>query len=318
MTAQGYWKDNNWNATDSIYEFETGSKIEFFSTDNGDKLRGARRDRLFMNECNNIHQEAFEQLEVRTKEFVLLDWNPSNEFWFYTDVQHRDDVQHIILTYKDNEALPEEIVQAIEARKGNARWWQVYGLGHLGEVEGRIYTDWEIIDEIPHMARLERRGLDFGYTNDPTAIVDIYKYNGGFIFDEQVYQKGLSNKQIADLLLNMDQSTTIVIADSAEPKSIDEIRAYGVNIKPTVKGKDSINQGIQFVQDQRIMVTKRSTNVIKEYRNFLWDTDREGKALNKPAPLYDHAMDAIRYALTSYRETPVNPFSNFTTKQRLV
>lgn len=310
MQAHGYWKDDNWNATDSIYEFETGSKIEFFSTDNGDKLRGARRDRLFMNECNNIHHEAFEQLEVRTKEFVFLDWNPSHEFWFYTEVAHRDDVEHITLTYKDNEALPEEIIQAIEARKGNERWWKVYGLGQLGEVEGKIYTGWEIIDEIPHMARLERRGLDFGYSNDPTAIVDIYRYNGGFIFNEQVFQKGLSNKQIADLLLNMPDPTAIVIADSAEPKSIDEIRSYGVNIKPCEKGKDSINQGIQFVQDQRIMVTKQSTNIIKEYRNYLWDTDRDGKPLNKPAPLFDHTMDAIRYALTSY--TPIQKRTAYT------
>lgn len=301
MQTHKYWKDSNWNATDSIYEFETGSKIEFFSTDNGDKLRGARRDRLFMNEANNIHAEAFEQLEVRTKEFVFLDWNPSNEFWFYTDVQHRDDVEHITLTYKDNEALPQEIIQAIEARKNNARWWQVYGLGQLGEVEGRIYTGWEIIDDIPHMARLERRGLDFGYTNDPTAIVDIYRYDGGFIFDEQLFMKGLSNKQIADYILNSVEPRTLVIADSAEPKSIDEIRSYGIPIKPCVKGQDSINQGIQFVQDQKIMVTKRSTNIIKEYRNYLWDTDREGRTLNKPAPLFDHTMDAIRYALTSYK-----------------
>lgn len=302
MQAQGYWKDNSWNATDSIYEFETGSKIEFFSTDNGDKLRGARRDRLFMNECNNIHLEAFEQLEVRTREFVFLDWNPSNEFWFYTDVvPTRDDVEHIILTYKDNEALDDEIVKAIEARKGNVRWWKVYGEGQLGEVEGRIYTDWEIIDQIPHMARLERRGLDFGYTNDPTTIVDIYKYNGGFIFDEQLYQKGLSNKNIADYIKAMEHSNTLVIADSAEPKSIAEIRQYGVNIRECVKGPGSVRQGIQFVQDQRIMVTKRSVNLIKEYRNYLWDTDKDGKILNTPMQVNDHALDAVRYALTSYK-----------------
>lgn len=302
MQSHGYWTDSRWRAADSVYEFETGSKIEFFSTDNGDKLRGARRDRLFMNECNNIPFEAFEQLEVRTRDIIFLDWNPSHEFWFYTEVLPiRKDVQHITLTYKDNEALDKNIIKAIEARKGNKRWWTVYGEGKLGDVEGKIYIDWEVIDEIPHMARLERRGMDFGYSNDPTAIVDIYKYNGGFILNEQVYQKGLSNKQIADLLLNMEEPNTIVIADSAEPKSIDEIRSYGVNIKACVKGKDSVNQGIQFVQDQRIQVTKQSTNVIKEYRNYLWDTDRDGKTLNKPAPLFDHTMDAIRYALTSYQ-----------------
>jgi len=310
MQAHGYWKDSLWNSTDSIYTFETGSQIEFFSTDNGDKLRGARRDRCFMNEANNNSLEAFNQLEVRTKEFFILDWNPSNEFWFYTDVLGvRDDVDHIILTYKDNEALDESIVKAIEQRKKNKGWWTVYGLGLLGEVEGKIYKDWAIVDEIPHEARLERYGMDFGYSNDPTAIVAIYKYNGGFILDEITFQKGLSNKQIADILNN--QPKALVIADSAEPKSIDEIRSYGITILGANKGQGSVNQGIQYVQDQRISVTKRSLNILKEYRNYLWDTDKEGKIINVPEPGFDHSLDAIRYALESYKpheEDPEDPY----------
>ena len=205
MIAHGYWKDALWNATDSIYTFETGSKMEFFSTDNGDKLRGARRDRLFMNEANNCTLDAFDQLEVRTKEFVYLDYNPTNEFWLFTDVMpNRDDWEKVIVTYKDNEALSPEIVSSIEQRKNRKGWWQVYGEGQLGEVEGKIYKGWNEIDEIPHEARLERRGLDFGYTNDPTAIVDIYYYNGGYILDEVCYQKGMSNKEIVDVLKNID------------------------------------------------------------------------------------------------------------------
>jgi len=298
MIAHGYWKDALWNATDSIYTFETGSKMEFFSTDNGDKLRGARRDRLFMNEANNNTLDAFDQLEVRTKEFAYLDYNPTNEFWLFTDVMpNRNDWEKVILTYKDNEALSPEIVASIEQRKNRKGWWQVYGEGQLGEVEGKIYKDWNIIDEIPHEARLERRGLDFGYTNDPTAIVDIYYYNGGYILDEVCYQKGMSNKQIADVIKDQDQ--VMVIADSAEPKSIDEIRLYGINMMPAVKGSGSINQGIQFVQQQRISVTKRSSNIIKEYRNYLWATDKQGKILNEPEGGLDHALDAIRYAFTS-------------------
>lgn len=298
MIAHSYWKDALWNATDSIYTFETGSKMEFFSTDNGDKLRGARRDRLFMNEANNCTLDAFDQLEVRTKEFVYLDYNPTNEFWLFTEViPNRDDWEKVILTYKDNEALSPEIVSSIEQRKNRKGWWQVYGEGQLGEVEGKIYKDWAIIDEIPHEARLERRGLDFGYTNDPTAIVDIYYYNGGYILDEVCYQKGMSNKQIADVIKDQDQ--VMVIADSAEPKSIDEIRLYGINMMPAVKGAGSINQGIQFVQQQRISVTKRSDNIIKEYRNYLWATDKQGKILNEPEGGLDHALDAVRYAFTS-------------------
>jgi|14BtaG_2_1085337.scaffolds.fasta_scaffold00937_6 phage terminase large subunit len=290
MQTHGYWKQDNWSASDKIYTFETGSQIEFFSTDNGDKLRGARRDRLFMNECNNISLEAFEQLEVRTKQFVFLDWNPSNEFWFYTEVQGlRDDVEHIILTYKDNEALDQQIVDAIEKRKNNTNWWQVYGLGQLGEVQGRVFTGWRIVDDIPHEARLVRRGMDFGYSNDPTAIIDIYYYNGGYILDEICYQKGLSNKQIADIIKSQED-TTLVRADSAEPKSIDEIRSYGVNITPAPKGKGSVNFGIQYVQDQRISVTKRSVNLIKEYRNYLWKTDKNGRILNEPEDLWNHCF----------------------------
>jgi phage terminase large subunit len=194
MQTHHYWKEDRWNATDSIYTFETGSQIEFFSTDNADKLRGARRDRLFINEANNVSFDAFEQLEVRTKEFIIIDYNPTNEFWYQLEiVGKRDDVDFIILTYKDNEALDEAIIKAIEQRKNRKGWWQVYGEGQLGEVEGKIYRDWQIIDEIPHEARLERYGLDYGYSNDPTAIVAVYKYNGGFIWDEITYQKGLSN-----------------------------------------------------------------------------------------------------------------------------
>lgn len=311
MQAHGYWKDANWNATDSIYTFETGSQIEFFSTDNGDKLRGARRDRCFMNEANNNSFEAFNQLEVRTKEFFILDWNPSNEYWFYTDVLGvRDDVDHITLTYKDNEALDLEIVKSIEQRKANKSWWTVYGLGQLGEVEGRVYKDWDIVDEVPHMARLEVRGLDFGYTNDPTVLQDIHKYNGGFIVDEQLYQKGMSNKQIADFILNLPNPQTLVIADSAEPKSIDEIKSYGVNIIGATKGQGSVSQGIQFVQDQRISMTKRSLNTIKCYRNYMFKTDKEGKILNDPDHQFSDPMDAIRYGLSNYKPSRVGPFKS--------
>lgn len=298
LQSHHYWKEDRWNATDSIYTFETGSQIEFFSTDNGDKLRGARRDRLFMNEANNNTFNAFEQLEVRTKEFVIIDYNPTSEFWVQSElIGRRDDIDFLILTYKDNEALSKEIIASIEQRKNRAGWWQVYGLGQLGEVEGKIYKDWQIIDEIPHEARLERYGLDFGYTNDPSAIVAVYYYNGGYILDEILFQKGMSNKQIADTLLN--ERKTLVIADSAEPKSIDEIRSYGINIQPASKGQGSVSQGIQAVQAQQISVTKRSVNIIQEYRNYLWVVDKDGRVTNEPEHTWSHSMDSVRYAINS-------------------
>jgi phage terminase large subunit len=211
----------------------------------------------------------------------------------------------LILTYVDNEGLSPEIVDSIEQRKGRKEWWKVYGMGLLGEVEGKIYKDWQIIDEVPHEARLERYGLDFGYSNDPSSIVAIYYYNGGYILDEILFQKGLQNKQLADTLLN--EEPALVIADSAEPKSIDDIKSYGINIKPCEKGADSVRNGIALVQEQRISVTKRSTNVIKEYRNYLWQVDKDGNIrVNPSVPehYFSHSMDAIRYGLVSIVNKP--------------
>lgn len=293
METHNYWNDNNWNETNSIYTF--GSTIlEFFSADDSSKVRGPRRDVLFINEANNVPYETYEQLEIRTNDIIWLDWNPVTEFWFYTDVKDKEDVDFVILTYQDNEALAPAIVKTIESRREKKNWWRVYGEGLLGEAEGRIYTGWTQIDEIPHEAKLVRYGLDFGYSNDPTAIVAIYEYNGGRIYDEVCYRKGLSNKDIADLLNNQDEEA-LVKADSAEPKSIDEIATYGVNILPAVKGKDSVVHGIQKVQDLKVSVTKRSTNLWKEYQNYLWESDKDGKILNIPQDILNHCMDAIRY-----------------------
>lgn len=302
MQTHHYFKDDRWNRTDYIYTFETGSVIEFFSADQPGKVRGPRRHVLFLNEANNIPYETYLQLEVRTSKIIWLDWNPINEFWWYTDVVPHTDHDFLILTYKDNEALDPSIIKSIEDKRHNKAWWQVYGLGQLGEVEARIYRGWNIIDEVPHMARLERTGLDFGYTNDPTAIIDAYRFNGGFVIDEVAYQKGLFNKQIADILLVKEQKA-LTIADSAEPKSIDEIKQYGVNILPSLKGQGSVLKSIQYVQAQRISVTKRSLNVIKEYRNFLWLTDKDGRIINEPDHTYKHSMDAIAYAINSLRAT---------------
>jgi len=170
-------------------------------------------------------------------------------------------------------------------------------LGEPSSMERKIYSDWQFIDELPHEAQLIRYGLDYGYTNDPTAIVAIYKYNGGYIWDEVTYQKGLSNKHIADILLNIPKA--LVVPDSAEPKSNDELMAYGVNVLPAMKGADSVRNGIQVVQAQRISVTKRSINIINEYKKYLWLTDREGRVVNEPEGGFDHAMDAGRYAMMS-------------------
>lgn len=307
MQEHGYFVDSRWSKTDFTYTFETGSKLEFFSADQPGKVRGPRRDRLYINEANNIPYEAYDQLEVRTKREVWLDWNPTNAFWFYTEVAPHREHDFITLTYTDNEALDQQIVDSIEARKHNKAWWTVYGLGQLGEVEGKIYTDWQIIDEVPHEARLERRGLDFGYSADPAALVAIYYFNGGYILDQELYRTGMRNKPIADFILNLPQPQTLVIADSAEPKSIDDIALAGVVIQPAEKGQGSRSRGISHVQDQRISVTKRSVDLIREYRNYMWKFDRDGRQLDVPEDGNDHAMDAIRYALESLTAKRMKP-----------
>lgn len=304
MKDRGYWRDELWHDTKHVYSFEASNKMEFATFDTYGKAHGSRRHILFGNEVNNMPYNIVDQLMVRTKEIVWLDWNPTSEFWFYNEILGvRDDVDFITLTYKDNEALDPVTIAEIESHKNNRAWWQVYGLGELGELEGRIYTGWTIIDSVPEEARLEKYGLDFGYSIDPTAGVAVYKWNDSYILDEVIYQKGLSNRQIAELFLNLQRAS--VIADSAEPKSIDEITSYGVPIFPSTKGKDSVNQGIQYVQDQKIFVTKRSINLLKEYRNYLWKVDREGKTTNEPSDIWNHHMDAIRYAISSGRGTVV-------------
>ena len=300
MQGQGYWRDSRWHGTDYIYTFETGSTIKFTSVDTYGKAHGPRRDILFLNECNNLAYNIVDQLITRTREAVWIDWNPTSEFWFYEKMLgKRDDIDFITLTYKDNEALDQNTIQEIESHKDNRNWWRVYGEGKIGEVEGRIYTGWQIIKDVPFEARLEGYGLDYGYSIDPTAIVAVYYYNGGYILDEVLYRKGMSNKQIADVLNSLPYG--LVVADSAEPKSNDEIKSYGVNLVPVVKGKDSIKQGIQYVQDQKISVTERSTNLIKEYRNYLWKTDKNGNIINEPEGGLDHALDAVRYRLSSMK-----------------
>lgn len=310
MEEHGYFDPIRWNKTDSIYTFETGNKIEFFSLDMPHKVRGPRRDILFINEANNIPKETFEQLEVRTMEEIWLDWNPTAPFWYHEDLEGRDDVDGLILTYKDNEGNPESIIKSIEARRNNKNWWRVYGEGQLGEVEGRVYTGWKLdLEDIPHEARLVRRGLDFGYSVDPAALVDVWYINDGYILDERLYQTGMRNQELAEFVKNLEEPQTLLIADSAEPKSIDEIKMYGLNVLPTTKGPGSVNQGINYVQSQKIQVTKRSVNLIKEFRSYMWKFDRDGRQLAIPEDINNHAMDAIRYAIQSLNvKTDVMPY----------
>ena len=289
--------DERYNKSLLKYEFANGSFIEFFSADDSSKLRGARRDILYVNECNNVNFEAYNELSIRTKHEVYLDFNPANEFWV-EEIKEDKEADFIILTYKDNEALDEGIVDQIEKNRLKAEtstywrnWWKVYGLGELGMLEGVVFSNWKQIDTIPKEARLVGIGLDFGYTNDPTSCIEIYKHNEKRILNEIVYQTGMLNSDIAKKL----PKDVPVYADSAEPKSIADIQRYGITIKGVTKGRDSINYGIDVMQRENYLVTSNSTNLIKELRSYCWDTDKTGKRLNKPIDNYNHAIDAVRY-----------------------
>lgn len=299
MIASKYWNSSRWNETKHFYTFETGSQIHFQSFDKLGKAHGPRRDVLHLNEANYLPWDVVDQLITRTRKIVWCEYNPSNEFWMHTEILgKRNDVESLKLIYGDNEGLTQAEVAEIESHKNNPRWWRVYGEGEMGEIEGRIYTGWQLIDEIPHEARLERYGLDFGYDPDPAAIVAIYFYNGGYILDEVLYQRRVDNPQLASSFKNSPEA--LVVADSAEPKSIKEIKRLGVNIMGAAKGNESVRYGVKTLQAQRISVTKRSLNLIKEYRNYIQAVDRQS---NIPVMgKYDgecHALDAARYGICS-------------------
>ena len=298
MKETGRYFDERFNKSLLRYEFANGSVMEFFSADDSSKLRGARRDILYINECNNVTFESYNELAIRTKKEVYLDFNPANEFWVHTELKDEPDSDFIILTYKDNEALDQSIVEQIEKNKEKAstseywrNWWNVYGLGLVGSLEGVVFNNWKTIDILPNEARLIGVGLDFGYSVDPTSIIEVYSYNGQRIVNEKVYRTGMLNSDIAKEL----PKNVPVYADSAEPKSIEEIRRHGITIKGVTKGKDSINYGIDVMQRQDYLVTTQSTNLIKELRAYCWDTDKSGTRLNKPVDTNNHAVDALRY-----------------------
>jgi len=304
MTVTGRFSAARWNATDFRYKFANGSYIEFFSADDDSKLRGARRDRLYMNEANNLSFHAYTELAARTKQSVILDWNPVNEFWFHSELMQDEDVDFLILTYKDNEACPKSARDFIEKARVKAEtseywanWYKVYGLGQVGTLQGAIYEDFEVVEGIDvSRAKFVALGLDWGFSNDPTALVAIYRQGDCLLIQELLYATGLTNQDIADKLRSLGITRAWeIVADSAEPKSIEEIYRLGFNIKPAEKGPDSVRNGIDILKRFKLQVTKDSTNLIKELRSYTWATDKEGKNTGVPIDSFNHACDAMRY-----------------------
>ena len=305
MKDTNRWIEGNFNKSTLKYTFTNGSYIEFFSVDDETRIRGARRDCLFVNEANNISYDAYLQLSIRTIGHQYLDWNPSHKFWYYTELQGRDDVEEITLTYKDNEALSPEIVKQLESYREKAltstywsNWVSTYLDGELGKTEGNIYQDYNVIDKIPEEAKTICYALDFGYSQDPSALVHILKYNDEIIVDEVIYQKGLLNSDISNIMKTYGVKGEI-FADSSEPKSIQEIKRHGFNIRGVEKGRDSVVFGIQLVQQQKLNITRRSKNILDELDNYTWKKSRDGGYDNTPIDNFNHALDALRYGIVS-------------------
>jgi phage terminase large subunit len=292
-----------WNKTNHIYTFETGSEIEFFSADQPDKLRGGRRDILYINECNNVPYEAFMELDIRTRLFTFLDWNPVSEFWVHEKgLCNVPENVYIHSTYRDAlNVLPPDVVRNIESnRDRDTNWWNVYGLGRIGKIDGVIYPRYTIIDEFPAYGDAPFYGMDFGY-NDPATLIRCKFLGDSVVFDQLIYETGLTNQDLSRRMssLGIRKHHDEIIADCAEPKSIAELYREGWNIHAAVKGPDSVNAGIQKVKQYKIFVTKRSVEMLKEFRNYTWMRDKEGKILDRPSEKgYDHCLDAARYAVS--------------------
>jgi len=304
MQWTGRWVADRWNKTLLTYHFANGSIIEFFSADSEARLRGARRQVVYINEANNIDFESYYQLAIRTSEAIYIDFNPTHEFWAHTEVLPEQDAELVILTYNDNEALPDTIKRDIELNRTKAEtsaywanWWKVYGLGQVGTLQGAIYEDFEVVEGIDvSRAKFVALGLDWGFSNDPTALVAIYRQGDCLLVQELLYSTGLTNQDIADKLRSLGITRAWeIVADSAEPKSIEEIYRLGFNIKPAEKGPDSVRNGIDILKRFKLQVTKDSTNLIKELRSYTWATDKEGKNTGVPIDSFNHACDAMRY-----------------------
>ncbi len=282
----------------SSHEYHlNGNLVEFISLDQPQKIRGRKRNLLYINEANELFYEDWQQLIFRTDGKVILDYNPSDAFhWIYDKVLTREDCEFYQTTYKDNPFLDETIIQEIERLKGtDDDYWRVYGLGERGMSRATIFQFGA--SDIPSDATLLAHGLDFGFTNDPSALVAVYKSGDNLYLDELIYQTGMTNSDISNRFkdLGLDRRSEIY-ADSAEPKSIEELHRMGWNVKPTQKGSDSVNVGIDMLKRHRIFITPRSKNLEKELQNYKWTEDKNGNLLNKPIDAFNHAIDAVRYA----------------------
>ena len=295
------WDEDNWRASENAYTFHNGSMIEFLSTQDSERRKGTKRDWLFIDEVTELDYSDYFQLTIRTTKKIILAFNPniSANHWLFEQVQTHPECETYVSTYLDNPWLEDELVKEIELlRETSPSYWRIYGLGEIGIVDGLIFDNINVISEIPEEAELLGYGMDFGFTQDPSTLIALFKVDGGILYDEIFYLKGLLTNEIGALIKEAYgiHGKAQVIADSAEPRIIEEIFRMGINIKPCVKGPDSIMQGIDVMKQHKLFVTKKSANMINEFYGYTWAKDKEEKLTNKPDPrAMDHCLDAARY-----------------------
>ena len=297
------YKEENHNKSSSEYSL-FGNLIEFISLDQPVKVRGRKRNLLFINEANELFYEDWQQLLFRTSEKIILDYNPSEEYhWIYDKIIPRDDASFLKTNYLDNPFLEKTLVDEIERLQyTDEQYWQIYGLGEKGISKAVIFNYVEY-NSIPTDAEFVALGMDFGFTNDPTALVKIYKKELNLYIEELLYRTMMTTNDIHNFLKNNIINQTIY-ADSAEPRIIEELRRMGWSIRPSLKGKDSINAGIDLLKRYKLHIHKDSTNAIQEFRNYKWKEDRSGKLTNTPEDKNNHITDAVRYATYSILSKP--------------
>lgn len=297
LANEGQWDENAYNKSEGCYQYSNGTIIEFFGVDNASKVHGSARDILFVNEAQGIPREIFRQLDIRTRKKVIIDFNPVRKFWGETEFVG-DRYVTVHSTYKDNPYLSKEQVGAIEKNMNDANWWRVYGEGLTGGVEGNVYPEYEVIEDMPETFTGRCLGLDFGFVNDPTAIVDIRFQGWDLYVDLLCYETGLLNASIADYLTSNMLHRLITVCDNAEQKSIVELQQRRIKAIPCVKGRGSVAGGIAQVKQFKLHITKRSVKLLDELDNYKWIKDEATDTYtNEAIDAWNHALDAMRYGV---------------------
>ena len=283
------------NKSEMIYTFPNGSWVEFFSTDSEQKLRGRKRDILYVNEANELKFIEFQQLKMRTTQFTIVDYNPSfsDDHWL-CELNKDPRTYHFISTYKDNPFLEQTIIDEIESlQHKNKSLWQVYGLGQQAMIEGLIFEKVTIVEDIPIWAKKRFIGLDFGFTHDPTAIVEVAFLDNKVYIDEICYQTQMLTTDIIEAL--RPYRNYKIISESADPRLVKEIKNADYSIVAVTKGQGSVMEGLTKMLEYEICITRRSENIIKEFKNYTYAQNKDGAFLNVPIDAFNHAIDATRY-----------------------